>query len=106
MNDKGYGVIKHIQDALLGGRNYYADFKNPALEDVAKLAGMPYAKVGRADELGDVVAKMIKTSGPCLVEVDMQAIGPVPLYFADQVTLGRKHCHQHERARLRLGFHI
>src|SRR3546814_10875639 len=62
MNDKGYGVIKHIQDALQGGRNYYADFQNPALEDVAKLAGMSYAKVGRAEELGDVVAKMVKTS--------------------------------------------
>jgi acetolactate synthase-1/2/3 large subunit len=91
MNDKGYGVIKHIQDALQGGRNYYADFKNPELSDVAKLAGMTYAKVSRADELGDVVAKTIKTPGPSLVEVDMAAIGPFPSYFAEQVKLGRKH---------------
>ena len=90
MNDKGYGVIKHIQDALQGGRNYYADFQNPALEDVAKLAGMTYAKVSRADELGDVVAKTIKASGPSLIEVDMTAIGPFPSYFAEQVKLGRK----------------
>src|SRR3546814_16341926 len=90
MNDKGYGVIKHIQDALQGGRNYYADFQNPALEDVAKLAGMSYAKVGRAEELGDVVAKLVKTSGPCLVEVDMAAIGPLPYYFAEQVHLGHR----------------
>src|SRR3546814_11153225 len=94
MNDKGYGVIKHIQDALQGGRNYYADFQNPALEDVAKLAGMSYAKVGRAEELGDVVAMMVKTSGPCLVEVDMAATGPFPSYFAEQVKLGRKPCHR------------
>jgi len=31
MNDSGYGVIKHIQDALYGGRRCYGDLAVPDL---------------------------------------------------------------------------
>ena len=81
MNDKGYGVIRHIQDALYGGRNYFHDLQGPKLEDLSKVAGLHYGKVAKASELGDKVATALAVDGPALIEVDMQAIGPYPRYF-------------------------
>jgi acetolactate synthase-1/2/3 large subunit len=80
MNDRGYGVIKHIQNALYGGRNYFADLMGPDLGELAKLAGMPFWKVSRPEELGSVVEQALATKGPTLVEVDMKAIGEIPPY--------------------------
>jgi acetolactate synthase I/II/III large subunit len=80
MNDRGYGVIKHIQNALYGERNFFADLQGPELEKLAALAGMPYFKVARAEEFGATVAKAAIHAGPTLVEVDMTAIGAFPPY--------------------------
>jgi acetolactate synthase-1/2/3 large subunit len=32
MNDQGYGVIKHIQESMYGGRKFYADLTGPNFE--------------------------------------------------------------------------
>lgn len=81
MNDRGYGVIRHIQDSLYEGRRYFHDIQGPNFEDLAKVAGVAYGKVGKASEFGDKVAAAIAADGPALVEVDMEAIGPYPPYF-------------------------
>jgi acetolactate synthase-1/2/3 large subunit len=81
MNDRGYGVIRHIQDSLYEGRRYFHDIKGPNFEELAKVAGIPYGKVSKASELGDKVATAIAIDGPALVEVDMEAIGDYPPYF-------------------------
>ena len=76
MNDKGYGVIRHIQDATYGGRRFYDNLLGPDLEALAKVAGLPYWRVRRLDELGGHLGAALKHDGPTLVEVDMSAIGP------------------------------
>jgi acetolactate synthase I/II/III large subunit len=81
MNDKGYGVIRHIQDELYGGRRFFHDLKGPSLEALAGVAGLHYGKVSKASELGDRVTEALSVGGPSLVEVDMAAIGPYPPYF-------------------------
>lgn len=81
MNDKGYGVIRHIQDELYGGRRFFHDLKTPNLEALAKVAGLHYGKVQSTAELGEEVTKALGLGGPSLVEVDMDAIGPYPPYF-------------------------
>ncbi len=80
MNDRGYGVIKHIQNALYGGRNYFADLMGPDLGELARVAGTPFWRVQQADGFGAAVAEALATPGPTLVEVDMKAIGPIPPY--------------------------
>ena len=82
MNDRGYGVIKHIQDAMYDGRQFFGDLMGPELKALAATAGVPYWRVDRADGLGTAVAEALKVAGPTLVEVDMAAIGPYPRYFA------------------------
>ncbi|MCO6419993.1 thiamine pyrophosphate-binding protein [Siccirubricoccus sp. KC 17139] len=80
MNDRGYGVIKHIQGALQDGRMFYGDLQGPDLQQLAAVAGLPGFRVSSVEELGPVVAKAVATPGPSLVEVDMQAIGAFPPY--------------------------
>ena len=81
MNDRGYGVIKHIQDALYGGRHYYGDLSGPDLQQLSALAGIPSWKVQQADAFGSTVAQALAVRGPSLVEVDMGAIGAFPRFI-------------------------
>jgi len=82
MNDGGYGVIKHIQDAMYGGRHFYGDMPGPDLAGLARLADMPFERIGAADELGPAMQRALAVDGPALVEVDVAAVGEIPRYFA------------------------
>lgn len=81
MNDKGYGVIKHIQDTLYGGRHFYGDLLGPDLEKLSAVAGINYARVEDANDLEAAVSSALGVSGPSIVEVDMKKIGDFPRYF-------------------------
>ena len=81
MNDKGYGVIKHIQDTLYGGRHYFGDLLGPDLEKLSEVAGINYVKVDQADGLEEGMSKALAVTGPSIVEVDMKTIGDFPRYF-------------------------
>lgn len=81
MNDRGYGVIKRIQDATAQGRRFYADLQGPDLGQLAALAGIPFWKVQHADAFGSTVAQSIAHKGPSLVEVDMTSVGEFPAYY-------------------------
>jgi acetolactate synthase-1/2/3 large subunit len=81
MNDRGYGVIKRIQDATAQGRRFYADLESPDLEKLAGLSDIPYFRVSRADTFGDTVAKALAIKGLTMVEVDMTVVGEFPAYF-------------------------
>ena len=80
MNDSGYGVIRHIQDAT-GAKRSYESFAAPDLEGLAGLAGVPFWRVSDVEQFGDTVAEAAAHRGVSLVEVDMTAIGHHPPYF-------------------------
>lgn len=82
MNDAGYGVIKHIQDAMYGGRQFYGDMVAPDLAGLARLADMPFERITAADQLGPAMARALAADGPALVEVDVASVGEIPRYFA------------------------
>ena len=81
MNDRGYGVIKRIQDATAHGRRFYADLESPDLQKLAGLSEIPYFRCSRADTFGDTVAKAMAIKGLTMVEVDMTAVGEFPPYY-------------------------
>ncbi|WP_428486876.1 thiamine pyrophosphate-binding protein [Rhodopila sp.] len=81
MNDRGYGVIKRIQDATAQGRRFYADLQGPDLEKLAALSDIQYFRCSRADTFGDTVASALAIKGLTMVEVDMTAVGEFPAYF-------------------------
>jgi acetolactate synthase-1/2/3 large subunit len=80
MNDRGYGVIRHIQDAVVDGRRFGDNPLMPNLEQLAALAGQPFFRVSRAEDVGEVLSRALAVRGPALVEVDMNAIGEIPPY--------------------------
>jgi acetolactate synthase I/II/III large subunit len=79
MNDRGYGVIRHIQD-FAAGRRFYHDLQGPDLMALAALAGLPGMRVSGAEDFGPVLSRAFATPGPVLVEVDMASIGDHPPY--------------------------
>jgi acetolactate synthase-1/2/3 large subunit len=76
MNDRGYGVIRNIQDAQYGGRRSYSDVRTPDFAMLAASFGLPYAKVAAVDTFGQVFDRALAQPGPFLIEIDMVAIGP------------------------------
>jgi len=80
MNDGIYAAIGHMQDVVAGGRRNFLDIQGPDLLKLAEVAGIPAARVSRAKDFGQAVAKALAIPGPALVEVDMRSIGMVPAY--------------------------
>jgi acetolactate synthase-1/2/3 large subunit len=81
MNDGGYSVIKHIQDAQCAGNRQYGDLLAPDFRKLAASANLPFFRVREAAAFGDAVAQAMQVEGPSLVEVDMHVIGAHPPYF-------------------------
>jgi acetolactate synthase-1/2/3 large subunit len=81
MNDRGYGVIKRIQDATAEGRRFFADLQGPDLAGLAQLAGIPFHRVEIAEAFGPTIARALEQRGLSLVEVDMTKVGEFPAYF-------------------------
>lgn len=82
MNDRGYGVIRNIQDARFGGRKHYVDLHTPDFSELARSLGLRYL---RLDDLGrgaPLLRAALAEPGPTFVEIDMTAIGPYATSFA------------------------
>jgi len=82
MNDRGYGVIRNIQDAQFGGRRHYADLHTPDFRLLATSFGLRHQRVADVDDFANALDRALLAGGPQLVEVDMVAIGPFAQAFA------------------------
>jgi acetolactate synthase-1/2/3 large subunit len=82
MNDRGYGVIRNIQDAQYNGRRVYADILTPDFSLVCKAVGLPHEHVSKIDDFEAALDRALAASGPCMIEIDMVAIGPFSQSFA------------------------
>jgi acetolactate synthase-1/2/3 large subunit len=82
MNDRGYGVIRNIQDAHYGGRRYYADLHTPDFERLAQSIALPFQRVRDLAAVDAVLNDAMGRRGPTLVEIDMVAVGPFASAFA------------------------
>ena len=81
MNDGGYGVIKNIQDVVCEGRNFYTELFNPEFGLYAKSMRLPHWKVTGIEQFRPSLEQALATSGPAMIEVDMNAIGPFATPF-------------------------
>ena len=82
MNDRGYGVIRNIQDAHYGGRRYYADLHTPDFERLAQSIALPFHRVRDLGEVGAILRDAVAKPGPVAIEIDMIAIGPFASQFS------------------------
>lgn len=82
MNDLGYGVIRNIQDAHYGGRRAYADLVTPDFAKLAGSIGLAHKRVQTIAAFELALDTALGAPGPCIVEVDMTALGPFAKPFA------------------------
>jgi acetolactate synthase-1/2/3 large subunit len=82
MNDKGYGVIRNIQDAQYGSRRVYADILTPDFSLVCKSIGLPHEAIKDIKDFDAAFARALAMPGPCMIEIDMVTIGPFSQSFA------------------------
>jgi acetolactate synthase-1/2/3 large subunit len=82
MNDKGYGVIRNIQDAQYGSRHVYSNILTPAFALVCQSVGLPHERISDIAQFNAAFERALAASGPRLIEIDMVAIGPFSQSFA------------------------
>jgi acetolactate synthase-1/2/3 large subunit len=82
MNDRGYGVIRNIQDAQYNGRRVYADILTPDFSLICKAVGLPHERIAKIGDFEAALDHALAASGPRMIEVDMVAIGPFSQSFA------------------------
>jgi acetolactate synthase-1/2/3 large subunit len=82
MNDRGYGVIRNIQDAQYDGRHVYSNILTPDFGLICQAFGLPHTRVSDTGTFTSALDAALAASGPRLIEVDMTAIGPFAESFA------------------------
>jgi len=82
MNDRGYGVIRNIQDAQYGARRAYVDLTTPNFAQLTGSLGIAHLPLSNIADTREVLEKAFAMQGPVMVEVDMNAIGPFASAFA------------------------
>ncbi|MFZ3354755.1 MAG: thiamine pyrophosphate-binding protein [Xanthobacteraceae bacterium] len=82
MNDRGYGVIRNIQDAQYDGRRMYADILTPDFGLVCQSVGLPHERIVRIADFEAALDRAIAAPGPQMIEIDMTAIGSFGQKFA------------------------
>ncbi|MBS0317271.1 MAG: hypothetical protein JSR49_09115, partial [Proteobacteria bacterium] len=82
MNDKGYGVIKNIQDAQYGGRRAYVELHTPDYAQLCASLSLPHERISNLAELPAKLSSALGRKGPCMLEIDMLSIGSFKTTFA------------------------
>ena len=82
MNDRGYGVIRNIQDVHYGARRCYVDLHTPDFAKLCDSLGVPHLLLGPPERAREVLQQALAIKGPVMVEVDMAAWGPFAAKFA------------------------
>lgn len=82
MNDKGYGVIKNIQDVQYGGRRHYVDLHTPDYAQLSQALSLRHARVSNLADVAAALKNALSESGPFLLEIDMLSIGSFKTAFA------------------------
>jgi acetolactate synthase-1/2/3 large subunit len=83
MNDKGYGILRNLEDAQFGGRRYYCDLHTPDFETLAQAHGYGFARITHFEQLEEQLRQALAIDAPAtLVEFDMAQIGPFARPFS------------------------
>ncbi len=85
-NDGGYGVLRNMQEAHVGRRSG-VDLATPSFRELAGAVGLPFRRVEDASRMRDELGAAMSAGGPSLLEVDVEAIGPMPVPFTPPVDI-------------------
>ena len=63
-NDRGYGIMRFIQDLTLGGRRSAVDLVTPDFAALAQSVGMVGEQVGTVDAFAAALGRAVERDGP------------------------------------------
>ena len=76
MNDRGYGVIRNIQDAQYGSRHHYSSPRTPDFAMLCASIGLAHRRIDEVDAFAAAFDEAVGQAGPRMLEIDMTSIGP------------------------------
>ncbi|GAA0952835.1 thiamine pyrophosphate-binding protein [Actinocorallia libanotica] len=85
-NDGGYGVLRNTQDVHVGRRSG-VDLATPDFGLLAAAYGLPHWRVKSTDDIEAALAAALSVRGAAVVEVDVDALGPIPRPFTPPVKI-------------------
>ncbi|MEZ2722117.1 thiamine pyrophosphate-binding protein [Paenalcaligenes hominis] len=77
MNDGGYGVMRGIQRRYFDDRQYFNELHTPSYQKIGEAMQCPSFTVSSLEQFKTVIAEAVALQGPAVIEVDMQALGPL-----------------------------
>jgi acetolactate synthase-1/2/3 large subunit len=81
-NDRGYGVLRAIQNMRFEGRHTGVDLHTPDFVRVAEGMGVAAVRVSDADAFDAAFTRAMSADGPVLIDIDMTALAPMGSLFA------------------------
>jgi acetolactate synthase I/II/III large subunit len=76
-NDRGYGVLRAIQQMRFDGRNIGVDIATPDFVTVAEGMGVRAERVTSAAEFEAAFGRALAHAGPVLLDIDMRSLAPM-----------------------------
>jgi acetolactate synthase-1/2/3 large subunit len=89
-NDRGYGILRFIQDMMFEGRRTAVDLHTPDFAMLAQSMAMPSWSVASAEEFEKALAAALDTGGPSLIDVDITGFEPMRIVPQSPSTRGRR----------------
>lgn len=83
-NDRGYGVLRNMQEATTGVRAG-VDLATPDYAAMCGALGLPYLSIAAPGDVAGVLHEAVGRRGPVLVEVDLDAYPAMPVPFTPPV---------------------
>jgi acetolactate synthase-1/2/3 large subunit len=78
-NDRGYGILRWLQDVLLDGRRTGVDLTTPDFVAMARAMGMDAEPVDSIEAFEDVFGRACKADGPWLLDIDLTRFTPMEI---------------------------
>jgi acetolactate synthase I/II/III large subunit len=75
-NDRGYGVLRQMEDAIMGTR-FGVDIHTPDFVKIAEGMGIVSANVGSVEAFETQFGAAVERPGPTLLEIDLTALSPL-----------------------------
>jgi len=89
-NDRGYGILRWLQDMMFEGRRAAVNLHTPDFAMLAQSMAMPSFSVASADEFEKAFAAAVDIAGPSLIDVDITGFEPMRIVPQSPSTRGRR----------------
>ena len=79
-NDRGYGVLRRIEETRFGGRTFGVDLATPDFPALARSMGVDAQAVAGVDQFRTAYRAAMQGAGPVLLDIDLNALHPIGEY--------------------------